>query len=449
MGKVRLVLADDVGEFELPPGHMFGMKVPKGGSSCAKCKFLSEDKKHCGSNYFRLWRESLGVENPSEIPAPADEYCCDVFTATKVARRFTAEMLTKQWLMAVRRGWVSLMKPSIQDYSDVVKAIDRLDTFVSNLRDQVLNVRRGPYTSAPTMTHGQELEEALKSLKDQIADVRTSVTHWKRCYDGTNLSDCRKDGEHMLNLYRTNFESATARSKKRRGGGGLVREAPLTEFFDDVMEVLYADAKRLRDYEEKNPDQPYEKTTPVFKEFSFGKMKIVVVDPKTNGSAIERYVKYVDRSKQLIDKRGFSKVWYGVLFLMSGEYKELKDWEKADYERAGYKDLQSVAGTFHSGRDVVEITAPAEEELVKTVCHELGHRYWFKVMNQEKRARFKQFLDEGVLPVSHYGETNAVEAFAEVFAWYCLGADLDQDQLESFRAVLSSKLAVFLVTLEQ
>lgn len=56
------------------------MQVPKGGSACSKCRFLSEDSKHCGSGYFQNWRRSLG-EEPSLIPAPADAYCCDVFAS--------------------------------------------------------------------------------------------------------------------------------------------------------------------------------------------------------------------------------------------------------------------------------------------------------------------------------------------------------------------------------
>jgi len=76
----RRFLAQEVGMFDLPPDHLFGMEVPKGGSSCAKCKFVSEDKKHCSNKYYRGWRKSLGVEDPSELPVAADSYCCDVFT---------------------------------------------------------------------------------------------------------------------------------------------------------------------------------------------------------------------------------------------------------------------------------------------------------------------------------------------------------------------------------
>lgn len=71
--------ADEVGEFELPKGHLFGMEVPKGGSACSKCKFVGKDKKSCGNEYFVKWRKSLKADDPNALPAPADEYCCDVF----------------------------------------------------------------------------------------------------------------------------------------------------------------------------------------------------------------------------------------------------------------------------------------------------------------------------------------------------------------------------------
>jgi len=71
--------AADVGKFKLPTTHLFGMKVPEGGSACSKCKFVTEDGKHCGSEYFQDWQKSLGTEDPSKLPAPANSYCCDVF----------------------------------------------------------------------------------------------------------------------------------------------------------------------------------------------------------------------------------------------------------------------------------------------------------------------------------------------------------------------------------
>jgi len=78
---VLRVLGHQVGTFTLPKDHLFGMRVPDGGSSCAKCLFVSDDGKHCGNPYFQDWRKSLKEKDPSLLPHPADSYCCDVFQA--------------------------------------------------------------------------------------------------------------------------------------------------------------------------------------------------------------------------------------------------------------------------------------------------------------------------------------------------------------------------------
>lgn len=58
---------------QYPPDHKPGMKVPKGGSSCAKCEYLGKDGKTCTNKYFIAWNGS------KFLPAPKDEYCSDWF----------------------------------------------------------------------------------------------------------------------------------------------------------------------------------------------------------------------------------------------------------------------------------------------------------------------------------------------------------------------------------
>ena len=54
-----------------PKDHKLGMRVPKGGSDCAKCEYV--EGKDCTNTIFVKW-------NGSEvIPLPIDEYCCDMF----------------------------------------------------------------------------------------------------------------------------------------------------------------------------------------------------------------------------------------------------------------------------------------------------------------------------------------------------------------------------------
>lgn len=59
--------------FHFPFDHKPGMKVPKGGSNCAKCEYLGKDKLICTNKYFIEWNGG------DKIPAPIDSYCSDWF----------------------------------------------------------------------------------------------------------------------------------------------------------------------------------------------------------------------------------------------------------------------------------------------------------------------------------------------------------------------------------
>ncbi len=60
-----------------PKDHVAGMRVPKGGSSCASCKFLADNKTDCTSTYFQKWNGG------PEIPGKIDEYCSDWYVSSK------------------------------------------------------------------------------------------------------------------------------------------------------------------------------------------------------------------------------------------------------------------------------------------------------------------------------------------------------------------------------
>ena len=67
-----------------PPDHQFGMEVPSGGSNCAKCEYLADNKKDCSEEHFIEWRRRNGAEKPEKIPGKITAYCCDNFEeATK------------------------------------------------------------------------------------------------------------------------------------------------------------------------------------------------------------------------------------------------------------------------------------------------------------------------------------------------------------------------------
>ena len=61
-----------------PPDHEAGMRVPKGGSNCAKCEYLKDAAKRiCGNSYFIAWNGS------NVIPGQIDAYCSDWFEPAK------------------------------------------------------------------------------------------------------------------------------------------------------------------------------------------------------------------------------------------------------------------------------------------------------------------------------------------------------------------------------
>lgn len=59
-------------EAALPTGHKLGMRVPRGGSRCGNCRFLSSSTT-CGNDGFIEWNGG------PDLPAPKDEYCCDLY----------------------------------------------------------------------------------------------------------------------------------------------------------------------------------------------------------------------------------------------------------------------------------------------------------------------------------------------------------------------------------
>jgi len=70
----EMMLLED-GRAHYPKDHKPAMRVPKGGSSCAKCEYLGNDSKTCNNKFFIFWNGS------NKLPAPADEYCSDWFEA--------------------------------------------------------------------------------------------------------------------------------------------------------------------------------------------------------------------------------------------------------------------------------------------------------------------------------------------------------------------------------
>jgi hypothetical protein len=87
-----------------PPDHQFGMEVPSGGSNCAKCEYLADNKKDCSEEHFIEWRRRNGAEKPEKIPGKITAYCCDNFEeATKPLTRANSRGLSISEILESKR----------------------------------------------------------------------------------------------------------------------------------------------------------------------------------------------------------------------------------------------------------------------------------------------------------------------------------------------------------
>ena len=71
MIKLQNILTENYGgpgEMVLPPNHKAGLKVPKGGSCCANCKWWNKKEQICNSTYYVEWAGT------NKIPYAADAY---------------------------------------------------------------------------------------------------------------------------------------------------------------------------------------------------------------------------------------------------------------------------------------------------------------------------------------------------------------------------------------
>ena len=171
-------------------------------------------------------------------------------------------------------------------------------------------------------------------------------------------------------------------------------------------------------------------------ELSVGKSKVIfdtgARDPShikqaeffVHPSSTKAFVGALIKAKALLDKAGFGKAWYGEIFIRpKGRAKEFKG------HTSGRKYKE---GAHWSQDDSISIFTDPSSQVTEMMVHEIGHRWYYKFMNQAERARFGQYFGE-VPAVSSYGSEIDKEDFAEVFRWYVLGKKLTRDQRERFK----------------
>lgn len=122
----------------LPPDHQLGMRVPKGGSMCANCKYLSSPTT-CGNSGFVKWNGS------PELPDPANEYCCDLYESKTTEPEEKAKGGKTDHVPIVAAGGEYVIHPDVVKHighGDMTKGHKVLDKFVVHTRKQHIETLR-------------------------------------------------------------------------------------------------------------------------------------------------------------------------------------------------------------------------------------------------------------------------------------------------------------------
>lgn len=392
-------------------------------------------------------------------------------------RRFQAEDLTHGWLVKVKRGWLSI----VDSGSDLDKTMERLRRFLRNLVDQVTFQVQGFQTRFPQFHEEigltaavdkvlKKLDAAQKTYVDLVSFAKEKENEmWSareiesRSY-GVSWPELLqmkggKEAFQKVNAWDALNEEAV---EKAYGPVNDARDNPdkflasVTRAFEGVMKILYADARDLAKARETGTVIP---PTEMAKEFDLYGMKVIIADPTITPMRAQEYLKRFEEAYAALKQKRLLSPWgRGIFFIDSKEVDWLSEGMIAAYARLGYKNMRARAGRYHTNSDVIVITNPPNRDLVKVLIHELGHRYWYRVMKSEQRARFNGLVQTNrseesfdypsgpeengklkpVTPVSDYGKSSVEEAFAEAWTHYVLGFDMNRDQVDSFRSVLAS-----------
>jgi hypothetical protein len=118
-----------------------------------------------------------------------------------------------------------------------------------------------------------------------------------------------------------------------------------------------------------------------YREFDLHGIKVIVDDKTVLPADIQKYVKYLLEAHAALKSKGFSKAWYGNVFIQC--------------ENCGGVNPNTGGGTggwYETRPDTVTIFSRPVNFVVGLMVHELGHRYWYKQMTESQRGRFAELV---------------------------------------------------------
>lgn len=118
-----------------------------------------------------------------------------------------------------------------------------------------------------------------------------------------------------------------------------------------------------------------------FQQFDLYGMRVVVDDRTVWGQDVKKYVQYLKMAYAALRSKGFQSAWYGTVFI------QCEDCGGVNKNTGG-----GTGGWYEVGPDTVSIFSRPSLFIRELVIHELGHRYWYKQMNQRQRGKFESLI---------------------------------------------------------
>ena len=339
--------------------------------------------------------------------------------ASRVLQRHrVAKVLDKAWLMAVKRGWKAMLDQlQMGSKSRIDKTFDAIRAFLNNLDEQIRFVQRATFVNIRKLDPaGQAFDKADEKLREEvtrvenlafklIGDMEFAIDRYlkklRELEQQKGVSSLYKllPKEDLDSIVTQDHEDAaiikhvpeieeTLKAKNYASNifhdwiqhGWPVERAKIDRRFDAMMKLLYEEAAKLKEMQEKGQEPEDEE---VFTSFDLYGMKVIVDDRTVAPIQVKQYIKYLDAAYHMLKAKHLEKVWYGTVFIRCeacGGY---------NYNTGRNND---VGGNYPIGPDVVNIFSRPSSFIIELMAHELGHRYWFKFMHEGQRGKFESLV---------------------------------------------------------
>lgn len=386
--------------------------------------------------------------------------------------------ITTAWVKGIRASWKKLVdkvkklsKPEAKaiDFALIpqaakprLEALDDLLSYVKALRaDLAINkamwsassVADAKETGSKAQVLRAQVMTGLDKAEDLIGEAQSRIRYWVNVVDTTSH-------EYQLGpSHRTSAETSIDAFQRLLNGVHFSAIEGATSADDEisrgVLKTLSSGIMKIEPFPGKKTEVPLDFGSYLPDVVREGDVTLMFGDTPSAGDSVSRpsarmrlnqfgfsdvkaeprspvfrkaYLQQMKEARALLTRRGLGHLWYGRIVVMcrdcGGENPHGKEF--------------GTGAHYHRKGDWISVYSEPSRSLSTLVAHEMGHRYYYKFMSASDRAAFDQWFGT-VKPVSTYGGKATEEDFAEVFAHYIDGKDLDRDQLQRFKTFLGKK----------